>query len=223
MKFGDQQARRRKRSSSVALTTMAVLGGSAALAGCGGGGDTPAAVAERPADAEEFQVFQNVFECASKSGLTKEECAQKRDEAIAAGQAEAPRYEAREDCEEEWGEGKCAEQKGQEETRSHRSHFSPFIGAFFWSRARNGTGMPLFSTKDNGYQTANGTRLGYAGAPGKYYASARAMESAKSVPKVKAASASAKAAAASRGGFGEKSRGWKLGNRSGGSSWSRGG
>ncbi|MEZ5695449.1 MAG: DUF1190 domain-containing protein [Sphingomonadaceae bacterium] len=201
---------------------MAVLGGSVALAGCGGG-DSAAVVAEKPADAEEFQVFQNVFECASKSGMTKEECTQKREEAIAAGKQEAPRYEAREDCEEEWGEGKCAEQTGQEETRHHRSHFSPFIGAFFWSRMNRGTGQPLYSTRDNGYQTANGTRLGYAGSPGKYYASARALESAKSVPKVRPASSAAKAAAASRGGFGEKSRGWGLSSRSGGSSYSRGG
>ena len=60
-------------------------------------------------------------------------------------------------------------------------------------------------------QTANGMKLGYAGAPGKYYASSRGFEKPKTVPKVKPASK-----LASRGGFGSRNGSWNLKDRNGG-------
>lgn len=208
------RAQRRKRSGKVALTTMAALGGGAMLSGCG-----EAAAEQQPkapvqvANAEtgqEVQVFENVFACAKETGLSRAECAELREEAVAVAKEEAPRFEALADCEAQYGEGKCVEETAaNEEHTSRRSHFSPFVAAFLWSRSASRP-VPAFASPGGGYQTGRGVRLGYAGAPGKYYAGARAFEKARSVPKVKAASAMAKA-----GGFGETSRGWNLNSRAG--------
>ncbi|MEM7665700.1 MAG: DUF1190 domain-containing protein [Pseudomonadota bacterium] len=210
----------RKRSSKVALTTMAALTGGAMLSACGSDpaeNAGPAGDVANSSDAE-VQVFENVFACAKVTGKTTEECAEMREEAIAVAHQDAPRFAALEDCEAEYGAGQCmqadqaSEQPVEEHARSGRTHFSPFVVAWF-SRGSGGKNAPLFNSKAGGYQSANGSRLGYAGAPGKYYASNRAMERAKSVPKVKPASKMAKAA-----GFGSRNTSWSLADRNGGTS-----
>lgn len=207
------RTKRSKRSGKVALTTMAALGGGALLSGCGEASAEQTVAPMQVANAEtgqEVQVFENVFACAKETGLSREECADMREEAVATAKEEAPRFEALADCEAQYGAGKCVEEGvGQQETSGRRSHFSPFVAAFLWSRS-NPRPVPAFSAPGGGYQTSRGVRLGYAGSPGKYYAGARAFEKARSIPKVKAASAMAKA-----GGFGEKSRGWSVSSRTG--------
>ncbi|WP_298465090.1 DUF1190 domain-containing protein [uncultured Erythrobacter sp.] len=202
----------RKRSSRVALTTMAALTGGAMLSACGSDApETGGDVAD--ANAEEVQVFENVFACAKVTGKTTQECSEMREEAIAVAAKEAPRFAALQDCEAEYGAGQCVEadkagdQPVEEQARSGRSHFSPFVVAWF-SRGDKAGNSPLFKSKAGGFQSANGARLGYAGAPGKYFASNRAMERAKSVPKVKPASKMAKAA-----GFGSRNKSWNLADR----------
>lgn len=209
-----QRFEKRKRSSRVTLTTMVALGGGAMLTACG---SEPAAteVAAADANAEEVQVFENVFACAKATGKTTEECGEMREEAMDVAAKDAPRFAALEDCEAEYGAGQCMradqakEQQAEEQARSGRSHFSPFIVA--WYSRSNGKGSaPLFNSKAGGFQSANGSRLGYAGSPGKYFASNRAMERAKSVPKVRPASKLAKS-----GGFGSRNKSWNLADRNG--------
>ncbi|MBY6218310.1 DUF1190 domain-containing protein [Qipengyuania aquimaris] len=205
-------SQRRKRSGRVALTTMAAIGGGAMLSGCGEASAEQAKAPVQVANAEtgqEVQVFENVFACAKETGLSREECAEMREEAVEVAKEEAPRFEALADCEAQYGEGKCVEETGSEQQTARRSHFSPFVTAFLWSKTMSRP-VPAFSAPGGGYQTGRGVRLGYAGAPGKYYAGARAFEKPRSIPKVKAASAMAKSA-----GFGEKSRGWNLNSRTG--------
>lgn len=213
------QTTRRKRSGKVALTTMAALGGGAMLSGCGEAAaeqtKPPVQVASAK-DGQEVQAFENVFACAKETGLSRAECTDMRNEAIAAAEQEAPRFEALADCETEFGEGKCME-AGKGEDTSRRSHFSPFLAAFLWSKSGSRP-VPAFSAPGGGYQTSRGVRLGYAGSPGKYFAAARALEAPRSVPKVKPASPAAKAA-----GFGSTSRGWTVASRSVGGGKSKGG
>ncbi len=211
---------RRKRSGRVVLTTMAALGGGAMLSGCGEAEASTQTPQLQVADkGEKVEVFENVFTCAKVTGKTREECADMREQAVAAAAEEAPRFEALADCEEQYGQGKCME-AGEPAANTasnesqHRSHFSPFIAAFIWSKSSSRP-APVFSAPGGGYQTGRGVRLGYGGAPGKYFAGSRPFEKARTIPKVKAASAAAKTA---MGGFGEKSRGWNLNSRSGGSS-----
>ena len=195
-------ATRRKRSGRVALTTMAALGGGAMVSGCGEAAAEQVAPAPKVASAktgEEVMLFENVFACAKETGKSHEECSAMRNDALAAAEKEAPRFEAVQDCEQEYGAGKCMQ--SQDET-SARPHFSPFLAAFLWSRTSNARSVPAFSSPGGGYQTSNGVRLGYSGTPGKYYAAARAMQPPRSVPAVKPASPTAKTA-----GFGETSRG----------------
>ncbi len=217
--MGDNRMRsqdigKRKRSSRVALTTMAALGGGAMLSACGGEPAAPQASAA-DANSEEVQVFENVFACAKATGKTTDECGEMREEAMALAAEEAPRFAALEDCEAEFGAGQCmradqaTSQPSEEQAQSGRRHYSPFIVAWF-SSSKNGKSAPLFNSRAGGYQSANGSRLGYAGAPGKYYASNRAMERAKSVPKVKPASKLAKS-----GGFGSTNKSWNLADRDG--------
>lgn len=205
------RTKRSKRSAKVALTTMAALGGGAMVSGCGEASAGPAPVPLQVAsakDGQEVQVFENVFACAKETGLSREECGKMREEAVATAKEEAPRFEALADCEAQYGAGKCVEEgAGEQASSGHRSHFSPFVAAFLWSRS-NPRPVPAFSAPGGGYQTSRGVRLGYAGSPGKYYAGARAFEKTRSIPKVKAASAMAKA-----GGFGEKTRGWSVSGR----------
>ena len=178
---------RSKRSSSVKLTTMAALSSGAMLSACGGD-PAPAAKAasnEGPKDVE-LQVYENVFACAKATGLSKDECENMRQEAAQVAKADAPRFEAKEDCEAVYGPGQCVQENASgEEQTSGRRHYSGFIVAWFSSKKDGKTG-PLYKSTSGGYQTANGSRLGYGGAPGKYLASSRALERAKECAQDKA-------------------------------------
>ena len=203
--------RRSKRSKKVALTTMAAIGGGAMLSACGGEA-APAANAAAKEKMTEVTVFENSFVCAKETGKPRQECDTMRDEALARAEKDAPRFEALQDCEQQHGQGYCVENGFTEESREaymqdRQRSFSPFMIAWFSRGANN---VPLFKGRGEGYQSANGTRLGFAGAPGKYHASARAFERAKSVPAVKAASRLAK-----RAGFGDRNRSWNVRDRDG--------
>lgn len=193
-----------KRSSSVRLTTMAALSTGAMLSACGGD-PAPSAKAADPADNldVEIEVYENVFACAKATGKTKSECEDMRQEAAAVAAKDAPRFEAKEDCEEVYGPGNCVQEASGEEQTTGRRHYSGFIAG--WFSTKNGKAGPLFKNTAKGYQTANGSRVGYGGAPGKYLTSSRAMERAKSVPKVKPASQMARAAGFGKPGYGAKS------------------
>ncbi|MEM1051203.1 MAG: DUF1190 domain-containing protein [Pseudomonadota bacterium] len=197
---------RSKRSSKVRLTTMAALSSSVVLSACGG---DPAPAAKAAGSDEkrdiEVEVYENVFACAKATGLSNEECEDMRQQAAVVAQKDAPRFEAKEDCEEVYGKGQCVQETppAEEQTSARRTHFSPFIVAWF-SSSKTGASGPLFKSTAGGYQTANGSRLGYGGQPGKYLASSRAVERAKTVPKVKPASQMARAAGFGKPGYGKR-------------------
>lgn len=165
----------------------------------------------------EVEVYENVFACAKATGKTTDECEEMRAEAQQIAAKDAPRFEAKEDCEAVYGPGQCVQDAApQEEQQSAgRRHYSGFIVAWFSSKKDGRTG-PLYKSTAGGYQTANGSRLGYGGAPGKYMASGRAMERAKSVPKVKPASQMARAAGFGKPGYGKKDANFGRNKASGG-------
>lgn len=185
-----------KRSCRVTLGRMAGLGSAMLLAGCGAEAPAPAPDDNEPK--QEVAAFENQFECQANSGLSEEECASARKEAVDIAAQTAPRFADSYDCENEWGQGNCIQQ-----TSGGQSFFMPFVGGFILGKmlANNRRDVvPLFrKTKDGPLQTANGVRLAYGGAPGKYVASARAFEKPTTVPKIASASP-----AASRGGMTEQ-------------------
>ena len=208
-----------KRSSKVRLTTMAALSSGAMLSACGGdpAPAAQAADADGPKDVE-LQVFENVFACAKATGKTTKECEEMRAEAQKIAAKDAPRFEAKEDCEAAYGPGQCVQETppaDEEQTSGRRSHYSGFIVAWFSSKKDGRTG-PLYKSTAGGYQTANGSRVGYGGAPGKYMASGRAMERAKRVPKTKPASQMARAAGFGKPGYGAKDSNFGRNKASGG-------
>jgi len=182
-----------KRSGRVALSRMAGLGSAVLLAGCGA--EAPVQAPEDNEPKQEVAAFENQFACKAGSGLSEEDCAAAHKQAVDIAAQTAPRFEAGSDCESEWGQGNCIQQSG-----AGRSYFIPFVSGFIIGKVLSGNQrdvVPLFrKTKDGPLQTANGVRLGYGGAPGKYVASARAFEKTVGVPKIASASA-----AASRGGL----------------------
>ena len=206
---------RSKRSSKVRLTTMAALSSGVMLSACGGD-PAPAARAADPQDNldVEIEVYENVFACAKATGKTTKECEDMRAEAQEIATKDAQRFEAKEDCEAVHGPGNCVQDESQEQTSGRRS-YSGFIAAWF-SRGKDGKTGPLFKSTAGGYQTANGSRVGFGGAPGKYLSSARGLERAKSVPKMKPASQMAKAAGFGKPGYGAKSGDFGRNKASGG-------
>lgn len=190
-------SRRSKRSNGVRLSAMLSAAGSVFLAGCGQDPvPQPQQAAAIEPGSKPVQAFENVFECAANSDMTQEQCADARKEAVATSEKVAPRYAGQGDCENDWGAGKCTQQS----LGGGGHFFAPFVGGFLLGKLlQNGKRefLPLYrKSGDQGFSTANGARLGYGGAPGKYFASARAMELPKSVPAMKANSG-----AVSRGGM----------------------
>ncbi|KEO90858.1 hypothetical protein EH31_07415 [Erythrobacter longus] len=197
---------------------MAALSSGVMLSACGGD-PAPAAQAagsEGPKDVE-VEVYENVFACAKATGKTTKECEAMRADAQKIAAKDAPRFEAKEDCEAVYGPGQCVQDTPAEEeqTSGRRSHYSGFIVAWFSSKKDGRTG-PLYKSTAGGYQTANGSRLGYGGQPGKYMAAGRALERAKSVPKVKPASQMARAAGFGKPGYGAKDSNFGRNKASGG-------
>ena len=185
------------------------------LSACGGD-PAPAAKAADPKDNldVEIEVYENVFACAKATGKTTKECEEMRAEAQKIAAKDAPRFEAKEDCEAVYGPGNCVQEESSEQASGRRS-YSGFIVAWF-SRGKDGKTGPLFKSTAGGYQTANGSRVGYGGQPGKYLASARGMERAKSTPKMKPASDMARAAGFGKPGYGAKSGDFGRNKASGG-------
>lgn len=182
-----------KRSREIRLLRMGrgaglLSGGAVLLASCGSGTTAPA---PDQGPQEEVMAFESVFDCAAKTKLTEEQCRAERQKAIAQADTTAPRFQDQADCEQDWGEGGCVPHQAQ-----GRSFFSPFIAGFLLGRGGNAR-APLFRKAGVGdLFTANGFRLGYAGSPGKYHASSRALEAPRTVAKVKASTG-----LASRSGF----------------------
>ncbi|MEP1421016.1 MAG: DUF1190 domain-containing protein [Erythrobacter sp.] len=196
---------------------MAALSSGVMLSACGGdpAPSAQAAGSEGPKDVE-LQVFENVFACSKATGKTTKECEEMRADAQKIAAKDAPRFEAKEDCEAVYGPGQCVQDTPPEdEQTSGRRHYSGFIVAWFSTKKDGKTG-PLYKSTAGGYQTANGSRLGYGGQPGKYMAAGRALERAKSVPKVKPASQMARTAGFGKPGYGAKDSNFGRNSASGG-------
>lgn len=193
--------RRSKRSARVGLSRMVaplglLAGGAALLAGCGSEPSAPPPAAPQDNSPKTaVQAFENVFECAGNSDLGKEGCAKAHTAAVAAAEKTAPRFAGQGDCENDWGPGACVSQ-----TKGGLHYFAPFVGGFIVGKLIEGRRefLPVFhKSGEAGLFTANGARLGYDGAPGKYFASARALERQVGIPTIKSDSG-----ALARGGIG---------------------
>lgn len=122
-----------KRSKSLVLTSM-VAGGSLSLQACD---DPPAATqwaeppaAAAPAAGAEGQAFTSVEDCRA-SGRSAAECDTAYRAALADNDANAPRFNQQQTCEEQYGVGQCV-------PRNNGSFFTPLLTGFIIGQALNG-------------------------------------------------------------------------------------
>jgi len=107
----------------LALGTIAAM--SVATAGC----EAPAQPLPLP---EEPVQFSSPAECIS-AGYETIACEDSYQAALAQHQADAPRYDLQDNCEEEWGGGNC-----QESRSGSGSFFAPFLTGYLLSSALRG-------------------------------------------------------------------------------------
>jgi len=209
--------RKSKRSGRVGLSrmksTMGLLaGGAVMLAGCGSDPAPPPAPKDNSPKTDVF-AFDNAFDCKAKAGMTLDECNDARSQAIAAGEKTAPRFEAIEDCETDWGAGGCVEQKA---TTGGGSYFVPFMAGFMISNLIGGGKkqfLPLYRRAGSqNFATAAGNELQPGKKAGSYRLGRAAFRlAAVAVEAHHEAKVRKASALASRGGFTKPSeRGWRL-------------
>lgn len=197
------EPKRGKRSRSVGLSRMIASAGALAMvAACGGEDASPPPPEPKDAGPKTaVQAFGNVFECAKAEGMDEKSCDAARSEAIKVSDESAPRFAGEGDCEAEWGDGHCISR-----SINGSSFFMPMLAGFMLGKLINGKReyLPLYNRRGyDGYTTANGFRLGYAGAPGKYFAGARALERPRTIMAIKPSTG--REASESRGGMSSSS------------------
>ncbi|KAF0111055.1 MAG: hypothetical protein FD149_2570 [Rhodospirillaceae bacterium] len=155
-----------KRSSRVHLLLMGST--SVALAGCGD-------------DPEPMGVFTNVAECVESGAYTPEQCSAALEQAKQEHPKIAPKYATKDDCEADFGQGKCetpasggGRSQGPSSGESSGSFWMPLMMGYLAGNVlgnlKNGFGQPLYQPnvgrpRDNDRRSWGG---GYTYSPGSW-------------------------------------------------------
>jgi uncharacterized protein YgiB involved in biofilm formation len=99
-------------------------------------------------------IYQSVDNCVQAGELSYSECKQHFDEALAEHQKTAPRFDTKEACSAEWGDGQCQ----QTPTASGHGSFMPMLAGFMMARAFNNFGANRNVDMQNG-STSRATPL----------------------------------------------------------------
>ena len=193
-----------KRSRHIAMTSL-MCGTSVSLLACDSSG--PAQLSQwqdPPAQVEQGQqvaafAYPTVEACLTANDMSDDAC---RDAALAAikdHEAAAPRYDARDTCEDVYGAGQCVPRSAQ-----GGSFFSPLLTGFVVGQMLNGgfRGTGLYhDQRDGGYYTGYGGKLGSDYRTGRTQIGMRGLDPPDAVrsvpPKVQT-----RTSVVSRGGFG---------------------
>jgi len=185
------------KASKRCMAVSLVLMGSAGLSAC------------QDSEVDSF-VYGSVAECMQNGVYDQAKCEGDHKQALAAHIETAPAYNRREDCEAEFGVGKCEEntafatagsgEAGQQQVQGSMggSFFMPMMmGYMMGSMFANGKQMaPQALYRQNGqssYVNANGARVAAASGPVKFKSSAAAVQAPK-----------ARTTTLARGGFGAR-------------------
>ena len=197
-----------KRSRHIAMTSL-MCGASVSMAACD---DAPTRLAqwqEPPAKVEQGQqvdafAYPTVQACFDANDMSDDACREAAMAAIKDNEASAPRYDARETCEDVYGAGQCVPRSGQS-----GSFFTPLLTGFVVGQMLNGgfRGTGLYrDQRDGGYHTGYGGRLGSDYRTGRTQIGVKGIDppdAIKSVPpKVQT-----RTSVLSRGGFGGRMSG----------------
>ena len=199
------EIRRSKRSRKVVLTTLTAAG-AAAVSGCGG--------ADWSDNDAQGQVFSSVQECVSAGGDATE-CQAAYAQALADDPNSAPRFDARDVCEEEFGPGACQQRVASGGTGSVWMPLMAgfVIGNMIGDSDRRHYYAPLYRNRRSGTWYHGGSSYGplSRGSGGSYAFSRSGFTRPTGAPPVYSRST-----VASRGGFGGRSSSsWSGGSRGG--------
>ena len=137
-----------KRSKSIGLITMGLS--VIALTAC----DEPKV---------EALVFDDLQQCLADKDLTREQCESNYNAAREQHAAVAPKYASKEECEAEFGTGKC--EQAPQQTSSGGSIFMPLMMGYMMGSMMNRGAVapqPLYRTADDArtYRTADNQKVG---------------------------------------------------------------
>jgi uncharacterized protein YgiB involved in biofilm formation len=125
-----KQPRRRKRSAAAGLSAA---GAAAMLSACDPAPDLEQVSRERYGAPTEVAAFTGVAECVASGTFTEDQCNEAQREAWTNDEAQAPRFEDRQTCEEQFGENAC-----QPRTTGGQSFFTPLLTGFMIGQLMDG-------------------------------------------------------------------------------------
>lgn len=161
----------------------------------------------------ETHAYESVAECSAGGVYTAEFCEENFEEAVALHRSLAPRYEDIEDCEKDFGEGRCeADPQVVVNNDGGSNSFLPFMLGYMM--ANNTTAGASYSSSPV-YRTADNKAVGLSGrtVPSAAFSSAGASVSPATVAKPNTRTTFTKGTSVStRGGFGSTGRGLSMGS-----------
>ena len=176
-----------KRSKSLVITSLMASAG-VSLTACD--------IAESGGKQVDALSYATVGECKAAGAIPAKECDTAYAQALADNDKVAPRWEDRQTCEEQFGQGQC-------EPRSNGSFFTPLLTGFIVGQALNNLGggyrgAPMYRDRNGDYYGGAGGRISRDYVTGRTRVGSNAFDTA-ARPPVRVQSRSS---VISRGGFG---------------------
>jgi uncharacterized protein YgiB involved in biofilm formation len=180
-----------KRSRSIVLTTL-IAGTGVSLTACEADGG-------RPVDAVSYT---SVAECRAAGAIPAAECETAYAQAQKANEANAPRFDDRQTCEEQYGVSQCV-------PRNNGSFFTPLLTGFIVGQALSNVGggyrgAPMYRDRYGDYYGGAGSRINRDYVTGRTRIGSDAFNPAARAP----TRVQSRSAVISRGGFGGGGRGF---------------
>lgn len=181
-----------KRSRNVGLVLMGAS--SFALAACD------------DVQTEQANIFNSKEQCIQSGDFTQQQCEQSLKAAIEEHEKQAPRYSYKAACEQEFGAGRCYEDKSQSSSGSGGgSFFMPFLAGYMVSNALNSFSRPTplyWNSWSGGYATPGGDQIDRRNIDRRTGRTRVARSAIKPVSKPKVT----RTKTVARGGFGKRAR-----------------
>lgn len=160
---------RRKRSGTAALSAV---GAAAMLSACEPALDDAALSAQQFGPPTEVAAFNTIAECVAAGNFDEAACKAAQANAAKADAATAPQYASLTECEEQFGDGACAQRNNFSGGGYGNGGFSPLLTGFMIGQLMNGGNGyrygPLYrDRRDNRYYTGGGAWL--TSSPGSRY------------------------------------------------------
>jgi uncharacterized protein YgiB involved in biofilm formation len=173
-----------KRSQSIVLTTL-MAGTGLSLSACDG-------PADKPVDARSYT---SVAECRTAGVISAKQCETAFAQAQKANEQNAPRFDNKQSCEEQFGAAQCA-------PRSNGSFFTPLLTGFIVGQMLNSgsgyRGAPMYRDRDGNYYAGGGSRISRDYVSGRTQVGSSAFNPAARAP----TRVQSRSSVISRGGFG---------------------